>query len=709
MKYCVVITCLVFAGVFFFLLATGEEVEARTITVDDDGEGDFTKIQDAINASDDGDIIRVFEGSYFEQMIMVNKSVSLIGNGSEVTRIIGNGSGVGIAITASGSNISGFNVSTWDKGMYIVSTSSNNTINNNTFYSSVMDLNLAQHNKIFNNSFISVQNSGTSGIVLYHTKFNRVGSNSFNNCGIYIQGSKVDNWITNHIETDNFVNEKQIIFLKNIKNNTIPPGAGQIILANCSNISVENQNCSKGSVGISIAFSNNISISKIIGISNKNYNCFIVNSENIQVTNNTLNASSLGIFTYKVKYSSIVNNILSENSNAGLMVYHAEEMVIQDNTCVGNKYGIGLEGNNCTIRNNVLANNFYGIKIELSNQCQIENNTISLNKEYGVHLTLNSKNNRLLGNNITGNAIGIYVSMFSSDNNVTFNDISGNKNYGIKVVNNSPHSISANNNWWGNDSGPYNPILNPGATGDNITDFVLFIPWLASDHSVIESLPDDDDDENQLTPMTIGTGILAVSLLGLAGLSYLREDIRFILLSLLSLPLYTKLDKDDILGQSNRQDIYSYIVNKPGSNLTRLHKELPIGYGTLVHHLRILEREKQIRSRKEMGRKMFFPTGTDWFRQPMVEKIQIDTEVNAVGEGAGGGIGTREVLSSIPVGFKIIEFLKGNGPSTMKEIELHLGIQQQSVSYNIRKLEEGGKVEGTGGKRNRLYSVIRDS
>ena len=45
-------------------------------------------IQDAINASEDGDTIRVFAGRY-EENIEVNRSVSLIGNGSDVTTIYG--------------------------------------------------------------------------------------------------------------------------------------------------------------------------------------------------------------------------------------------------------------------------------------------------------------------------------------------------------------------------------------------------------------------------------------------------------------------------------------------------------------------------------------------------------------------------------------------------------------------------------------------
>ena len=86
-----------------------EEAEGKTITVDDDGEADYETIQDAVNASEDGDTIRVWEGTYKENVV-VNKTVSLIGNGSESTTIDGGGAGDVVQITVDWVNMSGFSV-----------------------------------------------------------------------------------------------------------------------------------------------------------------------------------------------------------------------------------------------------------------------------------------------------------------------------------------------------------------------------------------------------------------------------------------------------------------------------------------------------------------------------------------------------------------------------------------------------------------------
>ena len=69
----------------------------------------YNKIQNAVNASEDGDSIIVFEGTYFESVV-VNKSVSLIGNGSEVTTIDGGGIGNVVTISSDWVNLSGFRV-----------------------------------------------------------------------------------------------------------------------------------------------------------------------------------------------------------------------------------------------------------------------------------------------------------------------------------------------------------------------------------------------------------------------------------------------------------------------------------------------------------------------------------------------------------------------------------------------------------------------
>jgi len=70
----------------YILMETGGE----TIIVAKDENGDYDKIQDAIDNTTEGDTIRVWEGTYYENVV-VNKMVNLVGNGSEETTIDGGG------------------------------------------------------------------------------------------------------------------------------------------------------------------------------------------------------------------------------------------------------------------------------------------------------------------------------------------------------------------------------------------------------------------------------------------------------------------------------------------------------------------------------------------------------------------------------------------------------------------------------------------
>jgi len=68
--------------VFTILLFILFEVEADTITVDDSGGADYTSIQEAINASEDGDVIEVAAGVYYGNL-SVRKSVTIQGVGND--------------------------------------------------------------------------------------------------------------------------------------------------------------------------------------------------------------------------------------------------------------------------------------------------------------------------------------------------------------------------------------------------------------------------------------------------------------------------------------------------------------------------------------------------------------------------------------------------------------------------------------------------
>ena len=85
-------------------------LDTRTIiVVNSSGSGDFRIIQNAINSAKNGDTIYVEAGTYQENII-INKSLNVIGFRADVTIIDGSNTGDVIIITENNVNISGLSI-----------------------------------------------------------------------------------------------------------------------------------------------------------------------------------------------------------------------------------------------------------------------------------------------------------------------------------------------------------------------------------------------------------------------------------------------------------------------------------------------------------------------------------------------------------------------------------------------------------------------
>jgi pectin methylesterase-like acyl-CoA thioesterase len=87
MTMCVLFGFGILVGLFV-IMALSEVSSAATIYVDDDGGADYVTIQEAINNASAGDTVYVYEGHYYEN-IVVNKSISLTGEDRDNTIIDG--------------------------------------------------------------------------------------------------------------------------------------------------------------------------------------------------------------------------------------------------------------------------------------------------------------------------------------------------------------------------------------------------------------------------------------------------------------------------------------------------------------------------------------------------------------------------------------------------------------------------------------------
>jgi len=166
--------------------------DARTITVPSSG---YETIQQAINAASPGDIISVKARTYHENLI-VNKSVSIIGENLSTTIIDGGGLGIVIIITSSNVVISGFTIRNGisDVPPFLSGISmfgcnftviTNNVLENNNYG---LQLTKSNNSRIFNNSIID---NPYAGVYLHDSSSNNAFSeNTIRNnfIGLWITG-----------------------------------------------------------------------------------------------------------------------------------------------------------------------------------------------------------------------------------------------------------------------------------------------------------------------------------------------------------------------------------------------------------------------------------------------------------------------------------------------------------------------------------------
>jgi parallel beta-helix repeat protein len=310
----------------FLILLSGGNGSGKTITVDDDGEADHSTIQDAIDASQDGDAIKVFDGTY-DETVIVDKSLSIIGNGSEVTQINGGGNGDVVTITAPWVNFSGVIISesgNKDAGIRVES----------------------EHNRIEN---VTCSNHDY-GIYLF-------------NCG------------NTTIENTNCTSNKY----------------EGILLSSSNNCTIRNTNCySNRNIGIHLRESNNITIENNHCSSDRGTGIRIYRSNNITIEKNTcIMEGGSGIYLSSASNCTIQNNNCSTNNNFGISLRESNDITIEDNDCTSkNNTIIYLSRSiSCTVRNN--RNN--GISLQDSNDITIEDNLCDSVGTITIRLTRSSK------------------------------------------------------------------------------------------------------------------------------------------------------------------------------------------------------------------------------------------------------------------------------------------------------------------------------
>ena len=187
--------------------------------------------------------------------------------------------------------------------------------------------------------------------------------------------------------------------------------------------------------------------------------------------------------------------------------------------------------------------------------------------------------------------------------------------------------------------------------------------------------PPTSKSEESAPALSVGVGAaVAVALIA-------TEAGRLGVFNLFLFPLYSRLRREEVLDHFVRGQIYGYIQSHPGEHYNKMRDDLRITNGTLSHHLRTLEMQGFVKSKRDGIFRRFYPV-----------EMSIPQEQ-----------GVR--LSDLQIG--LLERLKGTSDGvTQVELALLLGVSQQTISYNLRVLGRQGIIRAVKAGRQKRYYVL---
>lgn len=424
-----------FIGLFVIegLTELGVSVEAKTITVDVGGNGNYTTIQSAIDNASDGDTIHVWAGTYFENVI-INKTISLIGNGTGNTTINGNGTGNVIEIVSDWVNVTGLYITNSsqdinDAGIKLLSASNcsikNNVIANNQQYGIYC---YNSNNTRFENN--KIKNNSNDGISAVNSNFNKYIYNNITNNSRGIELSQCED---NSIENNHFFyNRNDAIYFIN-------SDFGKIM----NNSLSENPRGIYSYVSDYILFKNNTAWNNSDGM-------YIKTSHYNSIIDNTFRNNEIGIrIDSSMNNKFINNNFTNDGINFGpFSEYRMKTLTIDTTNTINNKPIYFLKNNtggtvfsgagqiiivnatNVKIENQNISNSFNAIQIYYSSNINVSNNSVQ-NNYYGIRST--ASNSIFMNNSASNNYRGFYL---QGTNNLVLNNEVFNNFFGFQIYSN---------------------------------------------------------------------------------------------------------------------------------------------------------------------------------------------------------------------------------------------------------------------------------
>jgi len=350
------------------------------------GPGNYTKIQDAIDNTSNGDTVFVYdESSPYYENLLINRSINLVGENTETTIIDGNQTGDVVTLTADQVTLRGFTVRhSEDTHAGILLRSDQNTITNMSI--SGNDYAISAFSSKRNTVSFNEMNYNGFGIRLTGASAqNNISDNTIITWGfdfcIYIINASDDNIIsrnnlTYYEGTALYVFESQGTI---IANNSVKNSKEGILIVRANDTQILGNFIQRNDDGLSLAETTGNTVSRNTFI---NDGLFVYDTFDNDVFNNTVNGKPL-------IYLEGASNKILEADAGQIILINCHDITIKNQTIHDTNVGIEIwGGKNINISHTNLINNRRNLYLTQVNSTAIKNNALTSNESHIFMQTL---------------------------------------------------------------------------------------------------------------------------------------------------------------------------------------------------------------------------------------------------------------------------------------------------------------------------------
>ncbi|MFX1379270.1 MAG: NosD domain-containing protein [Promethearchaeota archaeon] len=319
-----------------------------------------------------------------------------------------------------------------DAGIQISNVNNSHLINNNCS-SNFFGIALSYSNNITISG--NHLNRNYCGIYLSDSNNTKISGNIMKNCGLILSSSSPEVGVHN-IDVTNLVNHRPLYYYNkefNLKSNDFMD-AGQVLLINCDNSIISNLEIFNTSIGISLQYCHNVTVTQNNLIDNKISGIDLLYSHDNNISRNNVIRNNVGIAFEESNNNLIMGNEINKNNYSGIhFTHHNTYNTISGNKIYSNGMGLYFDNSNYNniSRNIVNLNEIAGIFLSISYYSTIWQNT--LNNNSGTGIFLNAGRYSFISENIAkyNNLSGIYI--MGNENNISGNVFNNNAQHGIDI------------------------------------------------------------------------------------------------------------------------------------------------------------------------------------------------------------------------------------------------------------------------------------